>query len=478
MSSRRGRPGLQGVLDRIGVWNRSPRDPAEHPELSPKDLGRLDKVFARLTSEPELSARRRLAAELVTMWAEDLPDARANLVRALAERALPGPKQRRGLDALGGDTATGQTEQQRSLGLLRAALAAVRMPVDPLLDELSSPPGGVRFLIELRAAAAQLANDEPEDGNEGAAALDALVEARLRVLMTPALLELRRLDWDTPASLLQRVAALEAVHPIESIVQLRDRLDEDRGAYALFHPGMEDEPLAFVWLAFTQGVPDNLGQITDPEASKVPPEKADTAVFWSISATQRGLAGLGIGNELIKRTVTELRQARPSIQRFVTLSPIPSLASAVLDAIKPAGAQRQGAATANPTGDVLTLLGMGRPSEDVKRLLTDDVWLVSHEADELRTPLLRLAARHLTGVSDDGRSPDPVANFHLQNGAQLWRLNWAANRSTSGLAQSFGIMANYRYDPEALTRRARHYRDSGEIDLGDDVLRLLDEATG
>ena len=457
LGHRRGRSGLQGVLDRLGAWNRSPRNPAEHHELSTKDLGRLHRVFARLTDAPELSERRRIAAELVTMWAEDVPSARPNLLTALAQRALPGAAQRADLAALGSSTPT-SADQQVLLDLLRDAQRAMRMPVDPILDELCAAPGGVRFLIELRAAALELATGEAgAEADPPAAALEACLLARLRVLMTPSLIEMRRLDWETPASLLQRVAVLEKVHPIDSIDQLRDRLDEDRAAFALFHPGMDDEPLAFVWVAFTRGVPDSLDPITDPAAPSVPLEKADTAVFWSISASQTGLSSLGLGNELIKAAVRELRVSQPSLSTFVTLSPIPTLAAHVLETVA--------------DGDAL---GTNRSVDDVQRLLTDEVWLVSHEADELASPLLGLAARYLTDTGATGRSPDPVANFHLGNGARLMRLCWAANRSPQGLGQSIGIMANYLYEPQAVSDRARHYRGQGVVSVGDEVARLFE----
>ena len=455
--NRRGRSGLQGVLDRLGAWNRSPRHPTERHELSTKDLGRLQRVFARLVDAPELSERRQIAAELVTMWAENVPSARTNLLTALSQQALPGAAQRTDLAALGSSTPTSADPQVR-LDLLRDAQRATRMPVDPVLDELSAAPGGVRFLIELRAAALALAKgDADEDGDPAAAALDACLLVRLQVVMTPSLIEMRRLDWDTPASLLQRVAALEKVHPIESIEQLRDRLDTDRAAFALFHPGMDNEPLAFVWVAFTRGVPDSLDPITDPAAPTVAIDKADTAVFWSISAPQAGLASLGMGNELIKAAVRELRASQPSLTTFVTLSPIPSLAAHVLATVA--------------DGDTL---GMGRSVDEVRRLLTDQVWLVSHEADELATPLLQLTARYLTDTGATGRSPDPVANFHLGNGARLMRLGWAANRSSQGLDQSLGIMANYLYEPHAISDRARQYRGQGVVSVGDEVARLFE----
>ena len=253
------------------------------------------------------------------------------------------------------------------------------------------------------------------------------------------------------------MAALEKVHPIDSIEQLRDRLDADRAAFALFHPGMDDEPLAFVWVAFTHGVPKTLGPIIDPAAPTVAIDKADTAVFWSISSSQAGLASLGMGNELIKGAVRELRSSQPSLTTFVTLSPIPTLTAHVLKTV----------AEGNT-------LGMNRSVDEVRRLLTDEVWLVSHEADELAAPLLQLTARYLTDTEAGGRSPDPVANFHLGNGARLMRLCWAANRSSQGLDQSLGIMANYLYEPLAISDRARQYRGQGVVSVGDEVARLFE----
>ncbi|MCB1027379.1 MAG: malonyl-CoA decarboxylase family protein [Microthrixaceae bacterium] len=486
MSSRRSRSGLQGVLSRIGVWNRSPRDPEGHSQLSSRDLGRLDRVFARLVEAPELSERRRLAAELVTLWAEDVPPARENLLRALADQSLPDADRRANLGALGSVSPDGRAADRQRLELLAEAQQALRMQADAVLDELSAAPGGVRFLIELRAAAAEVADRDPDPA---AAALDLLVRSRLRVLMTPSLIQVRRLDWDTPASLLQRISVLEKVHPIESIEQLRDRLDTDRTAFALFHPGMDDEPLAFVWVAFTKGMPDSLGPITDPAAPTVDLGSADTAVFWSISSPQRGLAGLGLGNELIKAAVARLRTEQPNLDSYVTLSPVPSFAQHVLgsidDAPPAAVAAPEGgedtvaeAVPGEPPQGVLARLGMNRSADDVSRLLVDDVWMVSHEADELAEPMMRLAAEYLSTTDDSGRSPDPVANFHLGNGAQLARVCWGADRSPDGVARSLTLMVNYRYEPEQLSERARRYRIDGRVSLSDEVARLLDEASG
>nr|WP_287394403.1 malonyl-CoA decarboxylase family protein [Candidatus Microthrix sp.] len=218
---------------------------------------------------------------------------------------------------------------------------------------------------------------------------EACLLARLRVLMTPSLIEMRRLDWETPASLLQRVAVLEKVHPIESIEQLRDRLDEDRAAFALFHPGMDDEPLAFVWVAFTPWRPRLTRPDHRPGCAQRPAEKADTAVFWSISASQTGCPSLGLGNELIKAAVRA------------------ACVAALVEHL------RHPVADPNPGRSVLgtvadgDALGTNRSVDDVQRLLTDEVWLVSHEADELASPLLGLAARYLTDTGATGRSPDP-----------------------------------------------------------------------
>lgn len=490
MNARRGRSGLQGVFERIGVWSRSPRNPAEHHELSSRDLGRLDRVFKRLTDTTELSGRRRLAAELVTLWAEDVPPARANLLRALAEGALPDDAQRVALGVLGSSSPEVGAPARQRLELLADAQRAVRTRADAILDELGAAPGGVRFLVELRAAAIDVA---ARDDDAAASALDLLVQARLQVLMTPALIELRRLDWDTPASLLQRVAALEKVHPIESIDQLRSRLADDRAAFALFHPGMHGEPLAFVWLAFTKGIPDSLDRIIGPHAGTVPVDRADTAVFWSISSPQPGLAGMGFGNELIKATVNELRTTHPTVSTYVTLSPVPSFAQHVLATISgdedheefsgagaapPEGVAGAGAID-QPPRTMLGTLGMNRPADEVQRLLSDDIWMVSDEAARYGGRFLKLAAEYLTDTDTDtgGRSPDPVANFHLGNGAQLARLCWGANRTHDGVARSLTLMANYLYEPDRLSERAGHYRTEGQVSVGDDVARLLDEAS-
>ena len=205
---------------------------------------------------------------------------------------------------------------------------------------------------------------------------------------------------------------------------------------------MPGEPVVFVEIALTSGTPTSLGEVLDVDAPRSCADEADTAVFYSITSCQPGLAGINLGNELLKTVVGELRRELPNLRRFVTLSPIPSLREAELDL-----------------------------SDEIRRRLDDPGWLVEDDAD-LRDALLSATARYLT-TFEGGRVPDPVANFHLSNGALVDALHWRANTERYGLERSWGVMASYRYDPDRIAANAAAYDGAASVAASDEVRALL-----
>lgn len=348
-------------------------------------------------------------------------------------------------------------------GARRASERVLRDALTPratrLLQLFTGIDDGVKFLIDLRADELRLASD-PAIAPDDAAALadlDQELKAQLAMLFDVGLLEVRRITWEAPAALLEKLIEYEAVHAIGSWADLKNRLDSDRRCHAFFHPAMPNEPLVFVEIALTAGIACELAPLLDAHAPELDPDHADTAVFYSISNCQPGLAGVNLGTALIKQVVEQLRHDLPQLHRFVTLSPVPGY--------------RAWLETALHEGDLRSHERELMPAapERVLARLADADW----DADEAIKPaLVALCARYLT-TTRDGRVLDPVANFHLANGAVIERINWLADPSPTGRERSATIMANYTYEPDRIAGRAENYVARGEIATSAAVRELL-----
>jgi malonyl-CoA decarboxylase len=275
-------------------------------------------------------------------------------------------------------------------------------------------------------------------------------------LFDVGLLSLRRITWDAPASLLERLAQYEAVHAIDSWADLKNRLDSDRRCFAFFHPAMPEEPLVFVEIALTRGIVDNLPLLLDESAPELALDRADTAIFYSISNCQPGLAGVNLGNALIKQVVEQLEVDLPQVHVFATLSPAPGFRAWLEQEL---GDNR----LLDRERDLLP----AAPKRVLERL-ADANW----SSDEAAEPALRaLCARYLT-TREAERAIDPVANFHLANGAAIEQLNWMADPSPTGLERSAGLMVTYRYEPDRIADRAEAYASRGEVAMSSGIREL------
>jgi malonyl-CoA decarboxylase len=268
-------------------------------------------------------------------------------------------------------------------------------------------------------------------------------------------LVLRRIDWSTPANILEQIIRYEAVHEIRDWNDLRRRIDPaDRRCYAFFHPALVDEPLIFVEVALTESIPGAIAPLLAEDRRPVPIERARTAVFYSISNTQRGLGGISFGSFLIKQEVEELRRELPKLDNFVTLSPVPGFMQWLKQA-----------------GDV--------PVTDEDRALLENLdkpdWFENAEvAAQLRPVLEPLAAYYfLKARTPKGRLIDSVARFHLGNGARLERIDWLGDLSPKGLRESAGIMVNYLYRLEDIEKNHEAYANRDEIAASSAVKKLL-----
>jgi len=256
-------------------------------------------------------------------------------------------------------------------------------------------------------------------------------------------LVLRRIDWATPASVLEKIIRYEAVHRIRGWDDLRRRIDPpDRRCYAFFHPALVDDPLIFVEVALTRDIPSAIAPILTVQREVVGPDRTTTAVFYSISNCQRGLAGVSFGHFLIKQVAEEIARERPRLSTFVTLSPAPNFADWL---------SRE---RANGNSHVLT-------EADRDALANLDIpgwWQTEPTRDPVKEPLLRAAAWYYLHARTPSGSPvDAVARFHLGNGARLERLNWLADGSERAINQAHGLMVNYLYDLEDIEKNHEAY---------------------
>jgi malonyl-CoA decarboxylase len=319
-----------------------------------------------------------------------------------------------------------------------------------LIRRLNRAPGGTSELVAMRTDLLRLMK-----GHQDLATLDRDVAHLLSSWFNRGFLVLRRIDWSTPANILEQIIRYEAVHEIRDWNDLRRRIDPiDRRCYAFFHPALVDEPLIFVEVALTESIPGAIAPLLAEDRKLVPIERARTAVFYSISNTQRGLGGISFGNFLIKQVVEELRRELPKLENFVTLSPVPGFMQWLKQA-----------------NDV--------PVTDEERALLDRLdepdWFENAElATQLRPVVEPLAAYYfLKARTPKGRLIDQVARFHLGNGARLERIDWLGDLSPKGLRESAGIMVNYLYRLEDIEKNHEAYANQGEIAASSAVKKLL-----
>ena len=319
-----------------------------------------------------------------------------------------------------------------------------------LFRRLNRAPGGTSELVALRADLLGLMK-----GHKDLATLDRDVVHLLSSWFNRGFLVLRRIDWQTPANILEQIIRYEAVHEIRDWDDLRRRIDPvDRRCYAFFHPALVDEPLIFVEVALTEQIPGAIAPLLAEDRELVPTERARTAVFYSISNTQRGLGGISFGSFLIKQVVEELRRELPKLENFVTLSPVPGFVQWLKQA-----------------DDV--------PVSDEERALLAQLdepdWIDNADrVSQLRAVLEPLAAHYfLKARTAKGRLIDSVARFHLGNGARLERIDWLGDLSPKGLRESAGIMVNYLYRLDDIEKNHEAYANQGEVAASSAVKKLL-----
>lgn len=324
-----------------------------------------------------------------------------------------------------------------------------------LFRRLNRAPNATSELVKMREDLLDLKN-----GNKDLNAVDRDIVHLLASWFNRGFLVLRKIDWSTPANVLEKVIKYEAVHEIHDWDDLRRRIDPvDRRCYAFFHPALVDEPLIFVEVALTETIPGAIAPLLAVDRQPVPIERARTAVFYSISNCQRGLGGISFGNFLIKQVVEELRRELPKLDTFVTLSPVPGFMKWLKKADD---------------------LNLSNEDQALVDMLADPLWVNDTALTAQLKPVMEQLAAHyfLKAKSPRGGPIDSVARFHLGNGARLERIDWLGDTSAKGLRESASLMVNYLYRLDDIEKNHEAYADHYEIAASSAVKKLLKSESG
>ncbi|WP_157218365.1 malonyl-CoA decarboxylase [Flavisphingomonas formosensis] len=407
---------------------------------------RIEALCDALLSVKGEASGGAIAADLLDAYRGLDAEERLGFFRYLAERHGPDS------DRIG--AAYRAYEAGPSPATLQVLTRSVEAPRRELFRRLNMPAGATSHLVEMRRHLLDLLRPHPE-----LVSVEDDLRALLESWFNRGFLELRHLSWSSPADILERIIRYEAVHTIHDWADLRSRLDPpDRRCFAFFHPAMPDEPLIFVEVALMPDIPAHIDGILT--RNRLPDDLANAryAVFYSISNCQAGLQGISFGNFLIKQVAADLSRDLPQIQGFVTLSPVPGL----MDHLRKAAA--------DPDGPALT-------AEELARLAEPGWWDDAALATRFEAIVLPEAVRYfLDAKRRDGKPLDPVARFHLGNGARLERLNWLADRSTKGLEQSGGVMVNYLYDLPSVEENHEAYANQNRVRVGKPFQLLADRS--
>lgn len=323
-----------------------------------------------------------------------------------------------------------------------------------LIRRLNLAPGGTASLVRMREALLTHIKDHPALKH-----VDSDFVHLFASWFNRGFLVLQRIDWTTPANILEKIIRYEQVHAISNWDDLRSRLaPSDRRCYGFFHPQLVDEPLIFVEVALTRESPAAIAPLLDLTRAPIPATDATTAVFYSISNTQRGLGGISFGNFLIKQVVEEIKRELPNVHTFVTLSPVPGFA---------AWLKRERASETSPLLD--------GASRAILNALDTPNWADDPDiAEQVKAELLPLAAYYfIEAKGSRGHPLDPVARFHLGNGARLERLNFLGDRSEKGMQQSYGLMVNYLYALDQIEANHEAFAEKGQVASSSAVRKML-----
>jgi malonyl-CoA decarboxylase len=442
--------------------NRSRRAPVGNRTLAGAELRAL-RTMLRESYEGiggETAVRGRLGS-ILGLYAELGDDGRKAFMKLLTDTFGTDEATIRGAI----ETYLATTEpraRRRAESQLRHALASPRFRI---LRHFNLLPEGVKFLVDLRADLHRYVRQMPE-----LEVMDEELFALFSSWFDVGNLELRRISWQSPAALLEKLIAYEAVHEIRSWSDLRNRMDFDRRCYAFFHPRMPEEPLIFVEIALVAAMASNIHTLLDESAAPIDPQAAQAAIFYSISNTQPGLRGVSFGDFLIKRVVEQLSSEFPKLKTFATLSPIPGFRKWLEARLKAKDASLFGP---EEEAKLTRSAGVDDAFDAIGALLDRELDKDGQAATALAPVATHLAARYLVEEKEQDRPLDPVARFHLGNGARLERINWLADTSPRGMRQSVGVMVNYLYKLGDIEANHEAYARKGRVAISDAVKRDL-----
>ena len=421
------------------------KEEALSPRVLRRTLQELKAIVDPQVSEVEGGRR---AKGVAGWYASATPEQRRDMWLLMSEQFVADAQK----------TKIAQAQFAASVGTPDEAAAEVRYrratvsPRRRLLQRFSAFPEGIRFLVDLRADMLPFLKSDKR-----LQALDVEMEYMFSTWFDVGFLDLRRISWDSPASLIEKLIKYEAVHDIKGWSDVKNRLDSDRRCYGFFHPRLPDDPLIFVEVALMHDIADCITPLLDESADAEDLNKATTAIFYSISNTQLGLRGVSFGDSLIKRVVETLKDEFPKLKVFATLSPIPGFRSWLG---KNAGAMLE-KLDDKASGALGRAIGFEPPTAGHFLSAADNAMALA-EKSPVRLMLMRCAAHYLGQAIDDDKPMDAVARFHLGNGARVERLNWAGDPSSKGVKQSYGLMVNYLYDLRRLDKH-RAWLAQGKI---------------
>jgi malonyl-CoA decarboxylase len=359
----------------------------------------------------------------------------------------------------------GAQNQKEAINAEIALKNALTPPRISLLTQFSSLPNGLKLLIDMRAT---LLSRVEEDQRLCKLSLD--IKELLSAWFDIGMLDLQEITWNSPAALLEKLIEYEAVHEIRSWGDLRSRLDSNRLCFAFFHNKMPTEPLIFVEVALVNRLSSSIQELLNKEEAIIDPEQANTAIFYSISNTQPGLAGINLGNFLIKTVVQELSNQFDNLKHFATLSPVPGFKQWLEPKLATNGAE---VLQPRDIGILKEYFAVKNAAQKLSETLTNKWYLNSKDSNIIRPILTRLCARYLLEEKKGSKARDPVANFHLANGARLERINWLADLSEIGMDRSYGIMVNYYYELSDIEKNHEEYVTRSHIVASRSVKSLL-----
>ncbi|MBA8878375.1 malonyl-CoA decarboxylase [Phyllobacterium myrsinacearum] len=415
-------------------------------ERLPSGLTGLERLCEMLLTSRGEASGMALAAEILQQWSRLNDEQQRDFMLLLSGKFGP--------DADKLDKAIDTYRTERSARAVLELHEAAEPRRQELIRRLNLAPNGISTLVRMRERLLELKAETPD-----LEAVDADFAHLFASWFNRGFLILRPIDWSTPAQILEKIIQYEAVHEIHDWDELRRRLAPvDRRCFAFFHPQLPDDPLIFVEVALTKTIPETISDVLGEKRAPIQAQDARTAVFYSISNCQVGLRGISFGNFLIKQVVEDLRRDLPKLDTFVTLSPVPAFASWL-------ARERH-----NEKSDVLSI-------EDKTALaaLDDENW--TDDATKLaavRAAMLPAAASYfLQARTPDGRALDPVARFHLGNGARLERLDFLADRSARAMRQAYGLMVNYLYKLDDIETNHEAFAQRGEIVAAPAIRKLL-----